>query len=95
MASAGGGRLAGPGRPVAENFPACCRKISQPDPGDIGGHQVSLIRSIDCCHRDIYFFLRRSASFLEMLASCDKLPRRRGHEVAAVGEVFVFRRDHF
>ena len=33
--------------------------------------------------------------FWMMLASCDKLPRRRGHEVAAVGGVFVFRRDHF
>jgi hypothetical protein len=97
MAPAGGCGLAGPRQAC------CCRKFFKPDPGDINSNVVWLIHSdrlrliatstFSCAALHLFWLML--ASYDKMLASCDKLPRRRGHEVAAVSEVFVFRRDHF
>jgi hypothetical protein len=93
MASAGGGRLAGPRQACCIKFP---REISKPDPGDIDRNEVGLIRSdrlrliatstFSCAALHLFWMMLASCD--KMLAGCDKLPRHREHEVAAVGCAF-------
>jgi hypothetical protein len=71
-------------------------KISKRDPGDIDRNEVWVI------HGDRLRLIATSTFsysalhlFWMMLGSCDKLPRHRGHEVASVGGVFLFRLHHF
>jgi hypothetical protein len=65
-------------------------KISKTDPSDIGRNEVWLIHSDQLrLIATPTFSCSALHLFWMTLGSCDKLPRHRGHGVAAVGGVFL------
>jgi hypothetical protein len=83
------------GRPVGPPPESLLQKISSPDPGDIGSHEVGLIHS-DRRIADICLFLLHAASFLNharVLRQTATTSRTLGRTQLAV--VFLFRLHHF